>query len=132
MPQPENFESLWNQAASEESFQKLVTDLKSWISEHWKEEQKSIEKMLLRLLEHGSVAGVRHVLQALRPQFPLNMNNVELIKQVVGFLDDPSPEIRIEAIHVVGRLASNLHKGFHELFPPHEEPIERHARRRAR
>lgn len=106
MPLPENFESLWNQAASEESFQTLVDDLRSWVSEHWKEEQKSIEDILLRLLERGHVAGIKHVLKALLPRFPLNLNNAELIQQVVRYLDDPSPEIRIEAIHVVGGLAS--------------------------
>jgi len=75
MPLPETFESLWNQAASEESFQTLVDDLRSWVSEHWTEEQKSIEDILLRLLERGHVAGIKHVLKALLPRFPLNLNN---------------------------------------------------------
>jgi hypothetical protein len=106
MPLPDNFESLWNQGASEESFQTLMGDLRSWISEHWQEEQKSIEKVLLRLLERGPVAGTKHVLKAVRAPFPLNVSNGELIQQVVRYLDDPSLEIRIEAIHILGRLAS--------------------------
>lgn len=106
MPLPENFESLWNQAVSEESFQALEDDLKSWISEHWQEDPTSIENILLRLLDPGSVAGIRHVLKAIRPRFRLNLTNPELIRQIVWYLDDPSPEIRIEAIHVIGRLAS--------------------------
>ncbi len=111
MPLPENFESLWNQGASEDSFQVLMGDLRSWISEHWQEEQKIIEEMLLRLLERGPVAGIKYGLKALLPQFPLNLTNAELIQHVVRYLDDPSPEIRIEAIHVVGGLASESHEG---------------------
>ena len=106
MPLPENFVSLWNQAVSEESFQALEEDLKSWISEHWQEDPTSSENFLLRLLNPGSVAGIRHALKAIRPRFRLNLTNPELIKQIVWYLDDPSPEIRIEAIHVIGRLAS--------------------------
>lgn len=106
MPLPENFVSLWNQAVSEESFQALEDDLESWISEHWQEDPTSIENVLLRLLDPGSVAGIRHVLKAIRPRIRLNLTNPELIKQIVWYLDDPSPEIRIEAIHVIGRLAS--------------------------
>lgn len=32
--------------------------------------------------------------------------------------------------NVVLRLATNLHKGFHEIFPPVEEPIHWHSRRK--
>lgn len=106
MPLPENFESLWKQAASEESFQTLVSDLESCISDHWGEDQENIENVLLSLLERGSVAGIGHLLKAMRSRFPLNLNNGELIKQVVRLLHDPSPEIRLAAIQGVGRLAS--------------------------
>lgn len=34
--------------------------------------------------------------------------------------------------NLVMKLAVNLHKGFHEIFPPREEPIRRHERRRLR
>lgn len=29
---------------------------------------------------------------------------------------------------LVQRFATNLHRGFHDIFPPRPEPIERHAR----
>lgn len=106
MPLPENIECLWKQATSEESFQALVTDLRAYSSEHWAEEQKSLESLFLRLLERGSVTGIRQVLKAIRPRPAMNLKNADLIQQIVRYLDDPSPEIRIEAIHVVGRLAS--------------------------
>jgi hypothetical protein len=39
-----------------------------------------------------------------------------------------------ESAHQIGnlviKLAANLHKGFHEIFPPLEEPIRRHERRK--
>ena len=106
MTLPENIECLWNQATSEESFQALVTDLRAYSAEHWAEEQNRLETLFLRLLERGSVAGIRHVMKAIRPRLAMNLKNAELIQQIVRYLDDPSPEIRIQAIHVVGRLAS--------------------------
>ena len=33
-------------------------------------------------------------------------------------------------IELVGRIAGNLHTGFHDIFPPLEEPIELHRRQR--
>lgn len=40
-----------------------------------------------------------------------------------------------ESVHrianIVTKLAENLHKGFHEIFPPTVEPVERHKQRRS-
>lgn len=33
-------------------------------------------------------------------------------------------------VNFVMKLAANLHKGFHEIFPPNEEPIQRHRLRK--
>lgn len=106
MPLPDNFESLWAHAASEETFQTLVSDLESYISQHWCEEQDSAESLLLRLLRQSDERGVTQALKAFLSQYPLNLKNESLIERLVQCIDDPSPQIRQAVIQVLGRLAS--------------------------
>ena len=59
------------------------------------------------------------------------------------YISDSSDSVRVkqalresqESAHrianVVIKLATNLHTGFHEIFPPWDEPIQRHAKRKA-
>ena len=41
-----------------------------------------------------------------------------------------TPESAHRTATLVIKLAANLHKGFHEIFPPLEEPIRWHERRK--
>ena len=102
----EDFAALWKHADSEESCQMLSSELKSYILENWAEGPEEVENLLLTLLAGADGFAAIHILTAILSLSHVDLKNESLIECIVGLLDHRSPDVRLAAIKVVGRMGS--------------------------